>query len=448
MPEETRTNEATSNDAVENPTTAPSLVPANGMVDGEPQTVETTGDGGKQPNKASPKRGRAKGSTAEETASKSGAAPQAGKTGSQSRKARPFPAGTFEDSLEFASAMFEYGSGTKVRRVSFFDHLGKKPESGPSRQLVTNASKYGLISGNYASEQLELTPAGTKCVSPDTDAKEQKRSQIKLALQDIEPFNWLYEEYKGKALPAQQVMRDFLESRAIAKEWLNECVDTYIGNLKFLGLLKVLSGAERVITVEHLIEEMPSRGTSVEATVRQSTGRAAVSVADTATDFSTTCFFVSPIGNEDSDERKHSDLFLNFIVAPALAEFGLNIVRADQIGHGGMITRQIIEHLVRSKLVIADLSFHNPNVFYELAIRHACRLPTVQIIQEGDKIPFDLDQVRTVIVDNSSIYSLVPQLETYKSQIANQVRKALEEGESAENPISTFFPGLKVTIPS
>lgn len=314
--------------------------------------------------------------------------------------------------------------------------------------LITNAGKYELMTGSYAAEFLELAPEGLKAVNPETDSKEQRRLQIKLGVLDIEPFAWLYEEYKNKALPAQQVMRDFLEAKGMEKDWLGECVDTFVGNAKFLGLLKVLSGAERLVTVDHVLDDIPATRTigSADTTVKQSAGSAAVVVAESAVDFATTCFYVSPIGDEDSEHRMHSDLFLNHIVVPAVAEFGLNIVRADQIGEPGMITKQIIEHIVLAKLVIADLSFHNPNVFYELAIRHACRLPTVQIIRESDKIPFDLGQVRTVKVDDSSIYTLVPQLETYKSEIANQVRKELEEGSSTENPISVFFPGLEVKI--
>jgi hypothetical protein len=48
-----------------------------------------------------------------------------------------------------------------------------------------------------------------------------------------------------------------------------------------------------------------------------------------------------------------------------------------------MITRQVSEYLLRSRLVTADLWFRNPNVFCEVAIRHAARLPVVQIIRSG-----------------------------------------------------------------
>ena len=111
-----------------------------------------------------------------------------------------------------------------------------------------------------------------------------------------------------------------------------------------------------------------------------------------------------------------------------------------------MITSQIVEHIVKSRLVIADLSFHNPNVFYELALQHVCRLPTVQLIRKGDKIPFDLDQFRTISIDNSSIYSMIPNLQTYRTEIAAQVRMALKDPDSVDNPISTYYPALKISF--
>jgi hypothetical protein len=107
-----------------------------------------------------------------------------------------------------------------------------------------------------------------------------------------------------------------------------------------------------------------------------------------------------------------------------------------------MITAQVIEHLVRARLVVADLSFHNPNVFYELALRHAVRRPVVQIIRVADPIPFDLDQFRTVQIDNSTIYSLVPQLETYRSEIASQIRQALSDDAAPSNPLTVFYPNF------
>lgn len=154
---------------------------------------------------------------------------------------------------------------------------------------------------------------------------------------------------------------------------------------------------------------------------------------------------ISPIGNEDSEQRQHADLFMGSLVEPALDEFGLRLVRADKIAEPGMINSQMIEHIARCKLVIADLSFHNPNVFYELALRHAVRRPIVQIIRQDEFAPFDVAQFRTVGIGTSSIYTLVPRLEAYRTEIASQIRMALESTGQSENPLSAFYAQFGAT---
>lgn len=162
--------------------------------------------------------------------------------------------------------------------------------------------------------------------------------------------------------------------------------------------------------------------------------------------FETTCFYVAPIGDVGSPLRKHSDLFLGSIIEPAVEPFKLKVIRAEAIDKPGVITKQVIEYLLRSRLVIADLSHHNPNVYYELAIRHMMRLPVVQIIRAADKVPFDMNQMRTVIIDDSDIYSLVPKIASYQSEISTQIRRAFEDPDSVDNPITTYYPALKAAI--
>lgn len=365
------------------------------------------------------------------------------------RMTRSFPASTFDEALSLAMAIQQFAAGQKVRRLTLFDNMGKSPDSGQSRQLITNSGKYGLTTGGYQAEHLELTEAGRIATSTEVSATEQLRARFQLAITAIPPFNELYERFKGNKLPALAVMQDFLVEKGYKQAEVSECVETFVLNAKFLGLLRPVAGAERLLPFEHVAEEAArtfSTSTSSISAV-QSTPKGTPASADTS-DWAKVCFYVTPIGAADSEQRLHSDLFLSAIVEPAVEEFGLRVVRADHIGKAGMITSQIIEHVVKSRLVIADLSFHNPNVFYELSLRHACGLPTVQLIRASDPIPFDLDQVRTIQVDTTSIYTLVPQLQTYKAEIANQVRRALENPDSVDNPLTVFYPGLKVTLPT
>jgi hypothetical protein len=351
-----------------------------------------------------------------------------------------------------AQAIQQYAAGQKVRRLTLFDHLKKAPDSGPSRQLVTNSSKYGLTMGSYQAEHLELTEEGRTATSSDVSPVEQFKARFELAIAKIPPFKELYDHFKGNKLPAVQVMRDFLADKGYAEREVAECVDTFVLNAKFSGLLRTVAGAERLLPAEHIIEEMPRPAPGTATTAiggLRATPIAGSSLASVdSTTWDKVCFYITPIGEADSEQRKHSDLFLSAIVERAVEEFGLQVIRADQISKAGMITKQVIEYIVRSRLVIADLSFQNPNVFYELCLRHVCRLPTVQVIRAAERLPFDLDQVRTIKIDTSSIYTLVPQLETYRSEIANQVRRALQDPDAVDNPLSIYFPALRVTFDS
>lgn len=100
----------------------------------------------------------------------------------RTRTVRNFPASSFAEPLAFAKEVLDYGSGQPVRRVSLFDHIGKSSESGASRQLITNANKYGLIKGSYQAEILELTPEGKKASDEQIQPRERTRARIDLAV--------------------------------------------------------------------------------------------------------------------------------------------------------------------------------------------------------------------------------------------------------------------------
>ena len=363
------------------------------------------------------------------------------------RVSRNFPASSFEEALEFAKAIFRIGSGNPVRRLTLFNELGKSPENGASRQIITNAGKYGLVLGGYQAEQLELTPDGLRALDEDRPARECARARIKLAVEDIPIFQGLYERFVGNKLPARAVLIDAAKELGVSTDAQEEAVDTFIVNLRFTGLLQTLSGADRIVSIDHLLDSVPAAQQISKPSVIAGVSKETKSLVTAEhAQFETTCFYVAPIGDVGSPLRKHSDLFLGSIIEPAVEPFKLKVIRAEAIDKPGVITKQVIEYLLRSRLVIADLSHHNPNVYYELAIRHMMRLPVVQIIRAADKVPFDMNQMRTVIIDDSDIYSLVPKIASYQSEISTQIRRAFEDPDSVDNPITTYYPALKAAI--
>jgi hypothetical protein len=77
--------------------------------------------------------------------------------------------------------------------------------------------------------------------------------------------------------------------------------------------------------------------------------------------------------------------------------------RSDKLGEPGIITSQVIKRITEDDLVIADLTELNPNVFYELAIRHMIGKPLVQIMEKGHRLPFDVAAARTVFIDHRDL---------------------------------------------
>jgi hypothetical protein len=143
------------------------------------------------------------------------------------------------------------------------------------------------------------------------------------------------------------------------------------------------------------------------------------------------CFFIAPIGADGSDIRNRSDGVLEFIVARSSQELGLQVVRADQIGQPGQITLQVIEHVLGAKAAVADLTGQNANVYYELAIRHTARLPIVLIAEEGEKLPFDIAQMRTIFFRHTDLKSA----DECRRQLAAQLREAVDG--NFDSPIAT-----------
>jgi hypothetical protein len=144
------------------------------------------------------------------------------------------------------------------------------------------------------------------------------------------------------------------------------------------------------------------------------------------------CFVIAAIGEEGSDTRKRSDQILRHVIQRVVSELGYQAVRADQIAEPGLISSQVIQHVIEDPIVIADLTEHNPNVFYELGLRHAVGKPVIQLIETGEPLPFDVGPVRTIFIDHRNMDSV----ERCREELGAQVAAIKNGTADADTPIS------------
>ena len=156
------------------------------------------------------------------------------------------------------------------------------------------------------------------------------------------------------------------------------------------------------------------------------------------------CFIIMPFGShhKDPDGARKLDQIYNEWIKPAVESVKipkkkneyLNCHRADKEVRPGDIITHIIEQLVDSCIVIADLTGQNPNVFYELGVRHTVRNNTILISENLDDIPFDLRGLRAIP------YKYDPEnMLKFKKKLKESLEAIITEQEKIDNPIRRFL---------
>jgi len=152
-------------------------------------------------------------------------------------------------------------------------------------------------------------------------------------------------------------------------------------------------------------------------------------------------FFISPIGEERSEIRRHFN-DVKLIVELCALQLGYEFVSPDLTDSPVDLHTQILENLEKSDIVVADIAFNNPNVFYELTIRMALNKPIVIIQSSKNKIPFDIISLSVISFDWADSDKREFVLQKIKSQINNCVENiqsnAIRPNRVAELMIKSY----------
>lgn len=155
-------------------------------------------------------------------------------------------------------------------------------------------------------------------------------------------------------------------------------------------------------------------------------------------------FVIRPFGTKGnkSDGLIDFDLMHSELITPALIQLGFSGGTTGEFLQQGMIHEDMFREIVSSDLVIADISIHNANAFYELGIRHALR-DKYTILLRADK--YTDDHVFDLKPERYLRYSVDMPADSVDSLVATI--KATLDSESTDSPVFRLLPGLNSVDP-
>lgn len=145
-----------------------------------------------------------------------------------------------------------------------------------------------------------------------------------------------------------------------------------------------------------------------------------------------TCFVIMPISDVHGYEVGHFARVYEHLLKPAIAAAGYEPVRADDAVKTDYIVVGIIQKIVESEMVICDFSARNPNVMYELGIRHAFNKPVALIKDRRTEKVFDIQGLRYTEYDDSL---RIDSVEKDIAKISSTITETAKSGADGMNSV-------------
>jgi hypothetical protein len=337
---------------------------------------------------------------------------------SASAKGKPwtFPKNTLEDAIRVAKAIEEKNAGNPIPAQDVAVAVGFRQSSDwRFLDLLRSANQYGLVTGSGSTATIHLAPLGQDVVAPSSPG--QRSEALLRAFRSVKEFEAVEKHYGGKRIPEDEfflntLTRDF----NIPRDRVEHFAKIFLENLRYL----------RAFTAEPKASDLTSASieSAVTTTPPEKVPSPLVSKEPRVREFLDTCFVMMPFG-------AWFDRYYAEIYVPAIKEAGFEPVRADELFTTGSVVEQIWEQIEKAKLLLADLSGKNPNVFYELGLAHAARQPVVFTASELEDVPFDLRHLRVIIYDIRE-----PEWAArLRNSVADYLRNAAKEpGKSIPHP--------------
>ncbi|MEQ1864546.1 MAG: hypothetical protein ABL996_07815 [Micropepsaceae bacterium] len=291
-----------------------------------------------------------------------------------------YPRHSVEKALRIPRVILEQNAGKPCTpsEAAGFVHLASP--AGNFAVEIASSLKYGFLERPEAGK-IQPTELARQILRPKTpeDAVKAYRQAILNAPDIAEVYN----HYRGENIPAETFFNNTLqENFKIPEADLSDFKQVLLESLESAKLLERHGDNTRVLDVSVEIEPAEDKGTRLK--------KLGAAVAVKAGE---TCFVMQPFAAPLGD-------YYEKIFKPAIEKTDLKAVRADADIFGtGKIIDQVWRSIKAAKVLVAELTSRNPNVFYELGLAHALNKPVVLVSSNEADVPFDLKHIRVIYYD-------------------------------------------------
>ena len=319
-----------------------------------------------------------------------------------------YPRHSISDSLRIPKAILDQNAGKACSEDQAAGFIGLKSAAGPTGVEISSGIKYGFLN-RPSSKQLEVTDLGRRILKPTSSEDVSKGYQQ--AVLNAPVLSDVYRHYRGENLPDRQFFDNALEDTfSIPKDKLSEFKDVFTSSLRTASLLEEVDGRVRVLDTASSIDTAEDSSGYIE--------RLSIGVSIKSGD---SCFVMMPFASPIGD-------YYASVYKPAIEKASLTPVRADnEIFGAGKIMDQVWSGINAAKVLVAELTTKNPNVFYELGIAHALQKPVVLVSSNEDDVPFDLKHIRVIYYDKNDPFWGQKLL----NKVAENIISALKNPEEA-----------------
>ena len=292
-----------------------------------------------------------------------------------------YPRHSVDKALRIPKAILDQNAGKEcsVKESATFVGVGFH---GPYHVEVSSGIKYGLLS-RPSEGRIAVTERAKQILRPQSPSDELQG--LRDAVLDAPIIQEVYGHYRGENLPDEEFFNNALTDKfKLPADKVPEFRTVFFDSLKAAKLVEEHDGKFRIIDVSH--------SAAVKSGATETFKKLEKSVTLKSSD---SCFvmmpFAPPLGG-----------YYDKIYKPAIEKAGLIPIRADnEIFATGKIIDQIWSGINNARVLVAELTSRNANVFYELGLAHALKKPVVLVSSNEGDVPFDLHHIRVIYYDVS-----------------------------------------------